>query len=102
MEEYYSPERQARREEREDAAESARIIQSCWDAEANRPHASGGGDDGLSMTDDIPINEANECIVTVTSEHLAKKTRVMRFRGLDCTAHELRESMADLTKELRK
>lgn len=82
----YNPEDIAAFWEEEDARQEAaaidRALAACWAEQTKRrPNASGGGDDGLAMTDDYPVvDDSVVCVVRI--EHTQRLTRVVRLKRL--------------------
>lgn len=93
--EYYSSERVKSREDR--ATDSQ--IRAAWDEQERVHREPGGGDDGLSMTWDVPVNEANQCIVSVKVAADSKKRHVIRVRGLACRTEYAQAAIAELIQE---
>ena len=87
MEEYYS--RKARRDE-------TLAIRACFKSQENLPRESGGGDDGLAMGPDVPVNEADQCIVSVKTERVGGKNKIIRIKGVRATAREARDALRAL------
>lgn len=69
----------------------SREIAECWREQEARPHASGGSDDGMAVTLDIPI--ADDSLVAARPRE--SKSVVVRVRNLAATSHEVRESLAE-------
>ncbi len=74
------------------AQEKARQARQCFEESTRRkPNAPGGGDDGLSMTDDVPWHD--DSIVSVATEVTEKRDRILRIPGLRAKTEEIRRAL---------
>ena len=68
--------------DRKEDKQLARDIKACWDEQERISREPGGGDDGLAMTWDVAINEANSVNVS-TKVEIIDGRKVVRVKGLD-------------------